>query len=348
MQSTLREVSLPSIRANPHRRIETYPLNQRKLEALKQSIAQVGFWEGVIVRPADNGYECAFGHHRLAAARDQLGKDASIIVVVRDLDDAQMLQFMGRENGEDYNADFLVMLETWEAAIKFLGAKAPKTDKPLKIAQFLGWTRLHTDGGLKMTETAQACNAASQLIADDDNDFSRDDLRGLSVKQAREICQATVAHLDTIDRAAAKQAKLSPETAPTARQVKRVKKIYAGSARSVASDVREGRIGTEKVRGKIWSQADVMVREKGLPDFGIATEQLAKRIEGSYGEEVQGKLKELCDAAYLVPEEDRHRYRHLAFVSDELSRRAASGAERARKAADAPYGSTNLRVLKGA
>ena len=29
-----------------------------------------------------------------------------------------MLQFMGRENGEDYNADFLVMLETWEAATR--------------------------------------------------------------------------------------------------------------------------------------------------------------------------------------------------------------------------------------
>ena len=37
-------------------------------------------------------------------------------MVVRDLDDKQMLQFMGRENGEDYNADFLVMLEIWEAA----------------------------------------------------------------------------------------------------------------------------------------------------------------------------------------------------------------------------------------
>jgi hypothetical protein len=30
-----------------------------------------------------------------------------------------MLQFMGRENGEDYNAEFLVMLNTWEAAARF-------------------------------------------------------------------------------------------------------------------------------------------------------------------------------------------------------------------------------------
>jgi hypothetical protein len=28
---------------------------------------------------------------------------------------------MGRENMEDYNADFLVILESWEAAIKYCG-----------------------------------------------------------------------------------------------------------------------------------------------------------------------------------------------------------------------------------
>ena len=31
------------------------------------------------------------------------------------------MQYMGRENMEDYNADFLVMLESWEAAIKYCG-----------------------------------------------------------------------------------------------------------------------------------------------------------------------------------------------------------------------------------
>jgi hypothetical protein len=29
-----------------------------------------------------------------------------------------MLQFMGRENLDDYNADFLVMLQTWEGRRK--------------------------------------------------------------------------------------------------------------------------------------------------------------------------------------------------------------------------------------
>jgi hypothetical protein len=37
---------------------------------------------------------------------------------------------MGRENMEDYNADFLVMLESWEAAMKLPAARRRKTSRP--------------------------------------------------------------------------------------------------------------------------------------------------------------------------------------------------------------------------
>jgi hypothetical protein len=59
-------------------------------------------------------------------------------MIVRDLDDEQMLKFMGRENMEDYNADFLTMLETWEAASVF---ESPDSGvkQPLEIAKLLSW-----------------------------------------------------------------------------------------------------------------------------------------------------------------------------------------------------------------
>ena len=38
-------------------------------------------------------------------------------MIVRDLTDQQMLELMGRENGEDYSTDFLVMLNTWEVLL---------------------------------------------------------------------------------------------------------------------------------------------------------------------------------------------------------------------------------------
>lgn len=51
---------------------------------------------------------------------------------------------MGRENLEDYNAEFLAMLEVWEAAKKYLHHSAGNSE-PLDIAMLLGWTQ--NDGG---------------------------------------------------------------------------------------------------------------------------------------------------------------------------------------------------------
>jgi hypothetical protein len=39
---------------------------------------------------------------------------------------------------EDYNADFLTMLETWEAAASF-GRTGAQKSQPLTIASLLGW-----------------------------------------------------------------------------------------------------------------------------------------------------------------------------------------------------------------
>jgi hypothetical protein len=47
---------------------------------------------------------------------------------------------MGRENMEDYNADFLCMLETWEAAVKFRSPTGERKAQPIEIARLLGWT----------------------------------------------------------------------------------------------------------------------------------------------------------------------------------------------------------------
>jgi len=58
-----------------------------------------------------------------------------------------MLQFMGRENGEDYNADFLVMLETWEAVVNFLGLAREKA-QDVAIARFLGCTEMRPEGAV--------------------------------------------------------------------------------------------------------------------------------------------------------------------------------------------------------
>src|SRR3954469_10259445 len=46
-----------------------------------------------------------------------------------------------RQNGEDYNADFLVMLNTWEAAQRFLVPEKVQKPPAIEIARLLGWMR---------------------------------------------------------------------------------------------------------------------------------------------------------------------------------------------------------------
>ncbi len=48
---------------------------------------------------------------------------------------------MGRENLEDYNASFLIILETWEAVA--LSAFAGKSSKPIDIAELLVTDSFH-------------------------------------------------------------------------------------------------------------------------------------------------------------------------------------------------------------
>ena len=49
-----------------------------------------------------------------------------------------MLQFMGREDMSDYNADFLTMLETWDAAVNYLTSRDVTDIQPIEIANLLG------------------------------------------------------------------------------------------------------------------------------------------------------------------------------------------------------------------
>ena len=70
--SELKTVKVSSIDPNPWRdgsagtasweSVEaTYPLLRDKLERLEQSYANVGVWEGIIVRQVGKRYELAFG-----------------------------------------------------------------------------------------------------------------------------------------------------------------------------------------------------------------------------------------------------------------------------------------------
>ena len=48
--------------------------------------------------------------------------------------------FVSLKKLEDYRADFLVMLETWEAAVAYFD-RLPGSNQKIEVAGLLGWTR---------------------------------------------------------------------------------------------------------------------------------------------------------------------------------------------------------------
>ena len=107
---------------------------------------------------------------------------------------------MGRENLEDYNADFLTMLQTWDAAVNYFPSTDGKRDQPIEIANLLGWAQLRKPNSVQMNRTADACNATYKLLQD--GHVKRDDLADLTVNQVREICTRAQANVDRVVKTA--------------------------------------------------------------------------------------------------------------------------------------------------
>jgi hypothetical protein len=247
----LTNVPIEKIDPNPHRDLATHPWIERKIERLKLSIGDVGLWEGVIARPHGDRYQLAFGHHRIEAAR-RLGLLVATIVV-RDLTDEEMLKFMGRENGEDYAADFLVMLNTWDAAVTFLtpvrvANKLATEHHVLDVARFLGWTLVRSDDKRKRKATdvaspvARACAAAHALIAG--GYLTRDDLSDLSVSDAMPIVERARFRAEQLEGAMQKKP-LSD------RQEKAVKEAFSSGVKLTIREAQEGRVAQRNLRARV-------------------------------------------------------------------------------------------------
>ena len=167
-------------------------------------------------------------------------------VIVRDLSDEDMLRFMGRENREEYGSEFLVMLNTWEAGVKFLVLQEHQKTT-IEIARFLGWTLLRNDSNRKGEDTvspvARACAAAYALI--ESGYVKRADLEGLTVSQAKELLERAAAHAKALPKGGGGDAEF------TAGVKKTIKEVKAGEI--AKSDIRKAvdkNTGRERQRQK--------------------------------------------------------------------------------------------------
>jgi len=286
--SELVTVPLEEIDSNPYRDLATYPFMEVKVNALKRSIKTVGLWEGVIARKVDDRYQTAFGHHRIEAARQYGLTEASIIL--RDLDDKQMLQFMGRENMADYNADFLTMLQTWDAAVGYMPSKDGKPYQPIELASLLGWTQDRSYGGVQLNRTAEACNSTHKLLKS--GNLKRSDLANNTVSQVREICVRANADIDRIRKTAKKNKR------PVA-EIKAAEKRIIQAVIQTAKESRLGTVAQKDLRSTVGINAYRADRaaKKPTPILAVYIQQVKRNINSMLdGDATETKLEHIEEA----------------------------------------------------
>jgi len=120
------KILVKNIHPNPFRNLAKYPVNRNKVEKLKNSINQTGFWDNIFVRPIPetDQYQLAYGHHRLAALKE-IGIQ-EVDIPVKEVDDSTMIQMMINENMSDWSADTVTINESVRAAKMFLDKELEK------------------------------------------------------------------------------------------------------------------------------------------------------------------------------------------------------------------------------
>lgn len=141
------KIRVGDLKPNPFRKIKSYPISKEKVDSLKKSMKETGFWDNILARKKDGYFEIAYGHHRLKAIKLAFGNDFEVNIPVKNLDDATILRIMANENDQDYNTSPSVLIETLDAARKFISKNPSIVGKKevavadvtaIQISRFLG------------------------------------------------------------------------------------------------------------------------------------------------------------------------------------------------------------------
>ena len=222
------------IQPNPFRDLARYPVVQERVGRLRESIGSTGFWDNVVARIRPDGKpEIAYGHYRLEACRQELGEEAEIGLIIRELSDARMLRMMAEENGEDRNSSEAahevvraVVLAYAEGKIELPAPDAQDRDRT-HLREAPGFARLgtRTEPSHPYTTTTVVAflggswtvdrvrDAIEQLAAVESRDVDPEVFRNLPRRYAGEIIGSA--------RHAQRQARASGMTEGKAREVGR-------------------------------------------------------------------------------------------------------------------------------
>lgn len=295
MDQKMEKVAVLQLRPNPFRELDDYPIDRDKVDKLKESISETGFWGTIVARKKGNAFEIAFGHHRQVALVELqqegiIGKSEKVDIIVRDLTNEQMIQLMARENLEEWGTNAYIEAQTVESTIRAYGAGEIELPEPIRtdskhlrtspgprggqytmasVALFLGWTK--ADG-----QPNHACNVAFQMLdAFELGIVSRKELRGVKRDVAREIISRAMALHREQERIADERRRMAEEAEKlaadehdsrkakalqkAAEELKRQAEVAEFSAKSIAKDFAKEAVKQTKAGN--WAQRDI--REAG-------------------------------------------------------------------------------------
>jgi ParB-like nuclease domain len=126
-------VDLKSLAPNPMRDFRIDPIDPAIVEQLRVSIAEDGFWGGVVCRKTADGIQIGAGHHRVQAAI-AAGISRAELYVVEDLSDSDMVRIYSRENATQRGNSGTAMAGSVAAALRLL-AKALLTGNLSRILE---------------------------------------------------------------------------------------------------------------------------------------------------------------------------------------------------------------------
>ncbi|MGX1262215.1 ParB family chromosome partitioning protein [Rossellomorea marisflavi] len=152
-EETVQEVKLKDLRPNPYQPRKIF--QPQTIEELKTSIQEHGILQPIIVRKSIKGYEIVVGERRYRAAKAADLK--TVPVVVRDLDEKQMMELAVLEN---LQREDLTPIEE-AAAYQMLMEKLGITQE--ELAKRLGKSRPHIANHIRLLGLSQP---VQELISD--------------------------------------------------------------------------------------------------------------------------------------------------------------------------------------
>jgi hypothetical protein len=113
-------VELEKLKPNPLRDFIVDPIDPEVVAVLTQSIAEDGFWGGIVCRQLPDGsIEIGAGHHRVQAAL-AAGVRTADIFVAQEMEDASMIRVYARENATQRGHTGTALAGTVASAYRFL------------------------------------------------------------------------------------------------------------------------------------------------------------------------------------------------------------------------------------